>query len=158
MEIEITKYITKLSNSEITPRTSIKLRSILNICNDLERIGDIYYQISKTLESKNENNQYFTPEQRNNLNEMSELIDQAFAIMNKNLANDHYDEVNKDAAMEIERDINKYRNKLRKKNLSSLGVDGYNVQSAMIYNNIFSSLEKVGDHIINVTEAVVGEV
>ncbi|MEJ6808510.1 MAG: PhoU domain-containing protein, partial [Saprospiraceae bacterium] len=158
MEIEITEYITKLSNSEITPRTSVKLRSILNICNDLERIGDIYYQISKTLESKNENNQYFTPEQRNNLNEMSQLIDQAFAIMNKNLATDHYDEVNKDAAMEIERDINKYRNNLRKNNLSSLGVDGYDVQSAMIYNNIFSSLEKVGDHIINVTEAVVGEV
>ncbi|HAW05307.1 MAG TPA: Na/Pi cotransporter [Saprospirales bacterium] len=158
MEIEITEYITKLSNSEITPRTSVKLRSILNICNDLERIGDIYYQISKTLESKNENNQYFTPEQRNNLNEMSQLIDQAFAIMNKNLATNHYDEVNKDDAMEIERDINKYRNNLRKNNLSSLGVDGYDVQSAMIYNNIFSSLEKVGDHIINVTEAVVGEV
>jgi len=158
MEIEITEYITKLSNSEITPRTSIKLRSILNICNDLERIGDIYYQISKTIETKNENKQYFTPEQRNNLNEMSVLIDKAFAIMNKNLASDHYDEVNKDAAMEIERDINKYRNNLRKNNLSSLGNDGYDVQSAMIYNNIFSSLEKVGDHIINVTEAVVGEV
>ena len=77
--------------------------------------------------------------------------------MNKNLATDHYDEVNKDDAMEIERDINKYRNNLRKNNLSSLGVDGYDVQSAMIYNNIFSSLEKVGDHIINVSEAVAGE-
>ncbi len=158
MEIEITEYITKLSNQEITPRTSIKMRSILNICNDLERIGDIYYQISKTLESKNENKQYFTPEQRNNLNEMTTLIDKAFTVMNKNLATDHYDDVNKDKAMELERDINKLRNKLRKNNLTNLGSDGYDVQSAMIYNNIFSSLEKVGDHIINVTEAVVGEV
>jgi len=158
IEIEITEYITKLSKSEVTPRTSIKLRSILNICNDLERIGDIYYQISKTVEVKNENKQYFTPQQRKNLNEMSELIDQAFAIMNKNLSSDHYDEVNKEAAMDVERDINKLRNKLRKGNLTNLGSDGYDVQSAMVYNNIFSSLEKVGDHIINVTEAVVGEV
>lgn len=158
MEIEITEYITKLSNSEITPRTSLKLRSILNICNDLERIGDIYYQISKTIETKNENKQYFTPEQRTNLNEMSALIDKAFIIMNTNLAMDHYDEVDKAPAMEVEKSINKFRNNLRKNNLIQLGSDGYDVQSAMIYNNIFSSLEKVGDHIINVTEAIVGEV
>ncbi len=158
MEIEITEYITKLSNSEITPRTSVKLRSILNICNDLERIGDIYFQISKTIETKNENKQYFTPEQRNSLNEMTELIDKAFAIMNKNLNMDHYNDVNTDEAMEVERDINKFRNSLRKNNLNNLGSDGYDVQSAMIYNNIFSSLEKVGDHIINVSEAVAGEV
>ena len=158
MEIEITEYITKLSNHEITPRTSLRLRSVLNICNDLERIGDIYYQISKTLENKNKNKLYFTPEQRNNLLEMSGLIDQAFVIMNTNLANDHYDKVNKDSAVDIEREINKFRNDLRKSNLTHLGQEGYDVQSAMIYNNIFSSLEKVGDHIINVTEAVVGEV
>ncbi len=158
MEIEITEYITKLSNQEITPRTSLKLRSILNICNDLERIGDIYYQISKTLETKNDNKQYFTPEQRNNLNEMSSLVDKAFTIMNNNLSSDHYDQVNKEKAVDIERDINQFRNSLRKSNLTNLGSDGYDVQSAMIYNNIFSSLEKVGDHIINVTEAVVGEV
>ena len=158
MEIEITEYITKLTSSEITPRTSLKLRSILNICNDLERIGDIYYQISKTLETKNNNKLYFTPEQRNSLNEMSSLVEQAFGIMNDNLSRDHYDTVSKEKALDIERDINKFRDELREGNLTKLGSDGYDVQSAMIYNNIFSSLEKVGDHIINVTESVVGQI
>ncbi|MEE9374580.1 MAG: Na/Pi cotransporter family protein, partial [Saprospiraceae bacterium] len=43
MEVGITEYITKLANQEVTPRTSIRLRSVLNICNDLERIGDVFY-------------------------------------------------------------------------------------------------------------------
>jgi phosphate:Na+ symporter len=158
MEIEITEYITKLSNQEITPRTSLRLRSILNVCNDLERIGDIYYQISKTLEQKIEDKLYFTPEQRNNLNEMSKKVDEAFVTMIQNLDNPHYTHVNKDKAIEIEDEINKLRDDFRKENLTKIGEEGYNVKSAMIYNNVFSSLEKVGDHIINITEAIVGEI
>ena len=158
METEITEYITKLANEEITPKTSLRLRSILNICNDLERIGDVYYQVSKTLERKNENNIYFTPEQRENLNELMNLIDNAFTEMNSNLSVKSYDSVTKDKADDLEKDINKFRNKLRKENVKKLGTSDYNVKSAMVYNNVFSSLEKVGDHIINVTEAIVGEV
>ena len=158
MEIEITEYITNLSNQEITPRTSLRLRSILNICNDLERIGDIYYQVAKTLEQKIENKYYFTPEQRNNLNQMCDMVDNAFKVMVDNLNNPHYDQVSMDKASEIEYEINKFRDTLRKENLTNIGEDGYNVRSAMIYNNIYSSLEKIGDHIINVTEAIIGEI
>lgn len=158
IEIEITEYITKLSNAEITSRTSVRLRSILNICNDLERIGDLYYQISKTLEEKNEKRTYFLPNQRNNINEMMDLISQALKVMNTNLSSDNYSDVSKDKALELEKRINKMRKKLRSENLSELGKEGYNVQSAMVYNNIFSTLEKIGNHIINVTEAVMGEV
>lgn len=158
MEIEITQYITKLSDQEITSRTSNKLRSILNICNDLERVGDIYYQIGKTVEQKNENDYYFTPIQRNNLNEMMDMVDEAFAEMVSNLNTPQYDNVSIDKAQELEEDINKMRDRFRKHNLSRLGDSDYNVNSAMIYNNLFSSLEKVGDHIINVSEAVIGKI
>jgi phosphate:Na+ symporter len=34
----------------------------------------------------------------------------------------------------------------------------YKFQSGILYNDIFSSCEKIGDHIINVSEAVAGEV
>lgn len=158
MEIEITEYISNLSSEEITPKTSLRLRSILNICNDLERIGDLFYQVSKTLERKLEGKIYFTPEQRNNLNEMFTIIDEAFQIMVSNLSSPSYDDVDKTKAVEIEAKINAYRNKLRSENVEMLGTKKYNVQSAMFYNNVFSNLERIGDHIINVSEAVVGEI
>ncbi len=158
MEQDITEYITALAKEEITPKTSLRLRSIINVANDLERIGDIYYQISKTIEKKNEDNIYFNEDQRNNLNEMIGLLDIAFDEMIKILQTPSYDNVNIEQAKENEIDINKFRDKLRKDNLNKLGTPDYNVNSAMVYNNIFSSFEKIGDHIINVAEAVNGEI
>lgn len=158
MEIEITNYITKLSNEEITPKTSMRLRSILNICNDLERIGDVYFQISKTIERKIDDRLYFTPEQRNNINELSDIVNEGFEEMVKNLNTPSFDNVNATGAKDIEDRINAYRDRLKAENLSQIGTKDYNVQSAMIYNNLFSNLEKVGDHIINVSEAIVGEI
>jgi len=158
LEIEITEYMTKLSNHEITPKTSIRLRSILNICNDLERIGDIYFQISKAIERKIEDKGYFLPKQRENINNMIGAVDHAFEIMVKNLSTPSYDNVTKAEAKAAEKAINAMRNELRAENNQRIGNEDYNSKTAMVYNNIFSSLEKVGDHIINVTESVVGEI
>lgn len=158
LEIEITEYMTKLSNQQITPKTGLRLRSILNICNDLERIGDIYFQISKAIERKIEEKDYFLPEQRENINKMIDTVDHAFAIMVNNLNTPSYDNVTKDEAKAAEVAINQMRDKLREENNRKIGSENYNSKTAMVYNNLFSSLEKVGDHIINVTEAVVGEI
>jgi phosphate:Na+ symporter len=158
MEIEITEYITSLANQEITPRTSKRLRSILNVCNDLERIGDIYYQVSKTIERKIEEKIWFDQNQRNLLAEMLDVVDEGFDNMIANLSSPSYEDVTIEKAKEIEKKINLQRDKMRRDNQSHLGKKDYNTNTAMIYNNIFSSLEKVGDHIINVNEAVVGEI
>jgi len=158
MEIEITEYITKLADKEITPKTSIRLRTYMNIANDLERIGDIYFQMAKTIENKNERNLYFLPKQREQLGNMVNLVGEAFDQMVENLSMSSYDRVTKSKAREHEDQINTLRNELRNENLDELGTENYNVEVAMIYNTLFSSLERVGDHIINVTESIVGEI
>lgn len=158
IEIEIAEYITRISNEEITSTTSLRMRSILNICNDLEQIGDLYYQLSGIIEEKNEEMIYFLPEQRNNLNDMSVLIKEAFKVMQTNLDAPDYLKVNLNDAVGKEKAINKLRDQLKEQNLTQLGKDGYNVKSAMVYNNVFTTLEKVGDHILDVSKSIVGEV
>ena len=157
-ELEITEYVSKLADKKMTQKTSQKLRSYLNICNDLERIGDLFFQLSKILERKYEDKVYFIPEQRNELNTMFEKVDHAFKIMIGNISNNHYDSVTIDEAIQAESEINAQRDVMKNFNLSNIGNPEYNVSSGMVFNSMFSVLEKIGDHIINVTEDIVGNV
>lgn len=157
LEVEITNYVTSLSSQELTNETSTNLRSILNICNELERIADVYFQISLTVQQKIEQRAYFTPDQRNNINEMIDKVHQAFMLLVHHL-NEPYHKVDLTKAKAYENDINKLRDKLREHNLDRIGDDDYNTQSAFIYNNIFTALEKIGNHVYNINEAIAGKI
>ena len=61
-------------------------------------------------------------------------------------------------AITIEKDINAIRNQLRKGHMQNLEKQKYDYTSGLIYYNIFIYFERSADHIINVTEALNGEV
>jgi len=157
-EKEITEYITNLSDKEMTHKTSIRLRSYFNICNDMERIGDIFYQFAKTIESKMNRKIYFVPEQRNKLNELFAIVDRSFIEMNHNLNLTSYDSVSLEKCYDLEEETNVQRNMMRKYDQENLGKEGYDANAAMIFTNLFSSLERIGDHIVNINESVAGEI
>jgi len=157
MEIEISTYLAKVSENEMTTLTSQRLRGMLSIVNDLERIGDIFYQMSKTLERKEEEKIWFTPEQRNNVIKILSKVDEAFEIMLKNLESDYGTEP-MESAVEKEKEINELRNELRIAHLKDMQNKNYSFKGGMVYNDIFSSCEKIGDHIVNVSEGVAGEI
>lgn len=153
METEIANYLSKISADDLSLKASAELRSMMSIINDLERIGDIYFEISKALERKNEDKIWFHQKQRDNLNKLFSLVDEAMEIMIGNL-NIEQDDVNESTANLKESEINNFRNKLRRSHLKSIEQKEYNIRAGMVYSNLFSSLERVGDHVINVTEAL----
>ena len=157
IEADVADYLAKVSQGEMSESSSLKVRGMLSIIGDLERIGDIYYQMSKTIERKNEGKIWFTPEQRNNINEMFEMAQAGLETMCTNLEKVATD-VTIDKANEHENALNIYRKKIRKEHLVSVEKGDYNFNSATIYADLFNSIEKVGDHTINVTEGIVGEV
>ena len=77
-------------------------------------------------------------------------------IMNNNL-NSEYSQVTLTEANNSEININDMRNKLRKSYLQKIEKGEMKIQTGMIYNNLIHSLEKVGDHIFNISEAIVGD-
>ena len=156
MEVEIADYLAKASQVEMSDSASIKVRSMISMINDMERIGDICYQLSITIERKREQKAYFTPELRTSLEEMISEVQKAMIIMNKNL-NSSYSQVLIADADEAELAINKMRNQLRKKYLQNIEKGEGKIQTGMIYNNLIHSLEKVGDHVYNISEAITGK-
>ena len=88
---------------------------------------------------------------------MLDIIEKAFNIMNKNL-NSEFSRINLNSAQKAEREINQLRNQLRKSYLENTEKGEYEFQAGILYNDLFSSCEKLGDHIINVSEAMAGEI
>ena len=150
-------YLTKTATEARNEEVSARIRGLLAIIGDLERVGDIFFQMSKQLERKMADRLWFSPEQRENLLGMMDLLDEAFAVMLRNLDGDA-EKLSLDAAVEVEQRINRRRDKLRRAHLKSVETGSYNVKSGLIYSDLFSSCEKVGDHLINVSEALAGGV
>ncbi len=155
MEVEIADYLAKASQGEMSDSASVKVRSMISMINDMERIGDICYQLSITIERKNEQKTSFTPKIRTSLEEMMSAVQNALEIMNGNLTSD-YSQVTITDANEAEIIINKMRDRLRKEYLQKIEKGEFKIQTGMIYNNLIHSLEKVGDHVHNITEAITG--
>ncbi|MEX2596154.1 MAG: Na/Pi cotransporter family protein [Salibacteraceae bacterium] len=157
IERDVADYLASISQGEMSENTSIRIRGMLSIIGDLERIGDIYYQISKILERKVQNKIWFTPEQRQNIMEMLAILEEALDIMCKNL-DKNYSEVSKTEALAKEQQLNAFRKKIRKAHFKNVEKGEYDFKTATVYSDLFNYLEKVGDHVINVTEGVMGEI
>ena len=156
MEIEIANFLSKASEGELSETTALRTRGLLSIIGDLERVGDICYQIALGLGRKKESNVYFAPETRGNLEKMFALVSKSIILMNENL-NKPYANVSLITAQELEDEINDMRNELRQEHLLKIQKGEHKIEATFIYNDMIHSLEKIGDHVINVTEAIVGE-
>ena len=58
-------------------------------------------------------------------------------------------------ALKKEIEINEYRNILRNNHIENLENKTYNYQTGIIYSGMYALLEKIGDHTINISEALV---
>jgi phosphate:Na+ symporter len=99
---------------------------------------------------------WFDQKQRDNLNGLLNRVAEAYELMISNI-NGNYSDINLDKSVSIESSINKLRNDIRKKHFKSMEKGDYNAQSGILYSNIFSSIERIGDHIMNVSEAASGQ-
>ena len=158
MEEEISEYLLKVSAvGSLSAAGTQKVTALLSVINDLERTGDIFFQMSKDVERNFKNDKTFKSKQIENILQMMDLVDQAVEIMISNLDSSGHGEVSLEPAMQVEQEINSFRNKLRKGQSKDIEKDKYDPKRDGLYKDIFHLCEKLGDHIINVSEAITGE-
>lgn len=154
IELEIIEYLGRVAQLPMGRDASRKMGAVLAVASDLESIGDIYFQLSKVLEKKENEKVWFSPDQRVKLIELIDKVNEAFTVMNKNISSMFKGKYDVKAADDLELEINEARNMIRAWHFESLNKEEYNSNSTVVFSNLYSGLEKVGDHIHNITESL----
>lgn len=157
LQEEIVSYLSRTSEADLSEKSARKVRSMISICNDLERMADVYMQMGNMIRRKIEAKIWFTPEQRNHIRELIASLNEAIEQMNQNLEGD-YDHISKSEIERLVHNIKKRRKEIRDDHLSQIGQKDFNVQSSMVYTDLYNSLSRSSDYVMSISEAMAGEI
>ena len=154
MEMEIAEYLTRIAEGDLSHQGSQRISAMLCVVDNLESIGDTVYQIAATRKNKRETAVHFDQHLNENLDHMTELVQHALDIMDDNLKKD-YDLIDLPPAEDAEQAINTYRDQLREEHLNALKKGTYDFAIGNAYSSLYALYEKLGDYVINISEAIV---
>lgn len=155
IELEIANYLNDVAEGEISEESGKRIQAMYTIISELESIGDSGYNVARILQRKNVYSSKFNPEMITKIDRMLDLLDNAFSHMITNLELGYTQIENINSAEDAENSINEYRNHLKEEHLLNLEHNIYNYQTGVFYMDLIAECEKVGDYIINVSEAII---
>lgn len=153
VEVEIADFLTKVSESKLSTENSQRVRAMFKIVSEVESVADSVLNVAKAIYRRNEHGSPFPEELSNKMKHMFALVDESISCMCTNL-NMEYTQVNAKKAYEVEQAINDYRTILKQEHLLAVEEKRYDYSLGIIYADMFSECEKIGDYAINVTQAI----
>ena len=153
VEVEIADYLTKVSESKLSTENTQRIRAMFRVVSEIESIADSSLILAKAIARRNEQGIVFPENIDEKLQHMMAIVDESLTVMCSNLSQD-YPNVKAKKAYEVEQTINDYRTILQQEHLTAIEEKKYDYATGIIYSDIFSECEKIGDHAINVTEAI----
>ena len=155
IEFEIAKYLSNIQESDLSQEGTNKLQAMYKIISELESMGDSGFNVGRILQRKNLHSQKFDEATVRKLNHMLDLVDVAIDSMIANLKEGFHHVINISNAQDAEHDINEYRDNLKEEHLRNIESEESSYLRGVYYMDLVSECERVGDFIINVSEALV---
>ena len=155
IEYEIATFLNSVSTADISETTSMQIKSMYKIIGELESLGDSGEAISRMLSRRNSHNKSFTPDTIAHIEQMIDAIHHAYEVMISNLSQAHAGTLlDISNALQAEEQINQLRNQLRESEIEDIEQNKTNYQTSVYYLDIVSELEKMGDFMINISQAL----
>ncbi len=153
IEYEIGTFLNALPQEELSEETREETKRMYKIINELESLGDSGEAISRILSRRNVHGKRFTDKNVEKIDAMIHLIDHAYEVMIENLSTKNFTEADLRRAIQCEVEINEMRNTLREEEIMRIEQNESSYQSSVYYLDIISEFERMGDFMINISEA-----
>ncbi|MGM0853146.1 MAG: Na/Pi cotransporter family protein [Bacillota bacterium] len=154
LDKKITNYLVDLSSASLSENESERHSILMDTVRDIERVGDHFENIVELIEYQQTNKVKITDDAMNDLEVMFNLTIETVEKALKSL-----DLNDTDIAREVaekEDQIDKMERKLRKKHILRMNEGKCSGQAGIVFVDIVSNLERIGDHAVNIAEAVLG--
>lgn len=153
VEVEIANYLAQVNFDKLSDEGKERSRAMMKMVSDLESIADSNYNLARMVNRKRDGKIVFGSAIYNQLILMFDLIDEALLTMKENLNGEEKD-VNIRKANEIETQINRLRDQIKTEHLENINNNVYSYEAGIIYSDMIQECERIGDFIINVSEAL----
>jgi len=155
IEHEIASFLNEVSTGDISKNTSVKVKAMYKIIGELESLGDSGEAISRILSRRNAHKQKFDDDSIKKLEDMVTVVDKAYGAMIDNLNAAHKGTLSGISnAYKAEESVNDLRNLLRESEIEEIEKGTKNYQTSVYYLDTVSELERMGDFIINISQAL----
>ena len=151
IEFEIAAYLNDVSKNEISEDSANKIKAMYKIISEMESLGDSGEAIGRILQRKNAHNKVFDKTILDRLNKIMDLVQKSYDVMIENLKNPSLTDISN--AENCEYNINECRNHLREEHIVNIESNSYNYLTGVYYMDVLAQLEKLGDFMINISQA-----
>ena len=145
-----------MSKGGVSEEAADEIKAMYKIIGEMESLGDSGEAIGRILKRKNAHNKVFDKTILDRLNKMMDLVQKSYDVMVENLKNkQNLRDISN--AENCEYNINECRNHLREEHIVNIESNSYNYLTGVYFMDILSELEKIGDFLINVSQAITGK-
>ena len=155
LDRRITDYLVEISTAGISPVESTRHVALMETVRDIERIGDHFENVIELIDYRDVNRVNLSDEAMDDLSKMFTLTIETVQKAVQSLDVNDFDLAR--TVMEKENLIDKMERKFRKNHIVRLNEGKCTAQGGMIFVDIVSNLERIGDHAVNIAEAVLGK-
>ena len=154
IEYEIAQFLNALPEDSISEDTRTEAKRMYKIISELESLGDSGEAVSRILTRRNSHQQKFSAEQVANIDKMLDRVDHAYKVMIENLKAEHFESIDLRLATDCEIEINELRNTLREEEIYRIDRGEGDYRNSVYYLDTVSEIERMGDFIINISQAL----
>ena len=154
LQLAVTEYVTDLSQRQLGVTESETIPMLLHSVNDVERIGDHAENLVGLAERKLQRKLPFSEEAIEALQQLHTEIDEMIAQTIEALQTDNHEIAQK--VIQEEDRINDVTDKFQQDHMQRLEQGRCTVRSGLVFLDLLNNFEKIGDHLTNIAEAVLG--
>jgi len=153
-QLEITSYLSALSREILSDEVSTELPVLLHAVNDIERIGDHAVNIVEIAERKMERRLDFSSEARAEADQLKAEIEEMFDHVIESL--ETHDTKGAKMSREHEDMLNQMQVNFRRSHVQRMTEGKCTPEAGLIFIDLVDNIEKIGDHLTNIAQAIIG--